>query len=322
MGGRQAAAEAGEELQMVEDMSWAACLVPSLMAAKAAERKAGLQVLTEWATLETKRPYPLDTIGRGIGRDRDRAGAPSTWGKRKVRVQVTWLAADGDKKQVLEEQWEYRNKVAALATWAASQWGLPASRVVVHGRSWGSEDADRLEVIEGLGGGGLPLDEVQRYSRQLFSALGYCHEQGVIHRDIKPENLLVDRPRKLLKLCDFGVARQHGDEYTGASELAHYVGSRCWARQNTVLAPTAGQRDASCRKWRVVTRCSRVRTRRISSSSSSGCSVRCQNQLSGGSSGGERRILRWMQQIPAVCRTGATSEGFERLLGQEGLELL
>jgi hypothetical protein len=44
---------------------------------------------------------------------------------------------------VLEGQWEYRNKVAALATWAAGHWELPAAQVVVHGGSWGSEDADR-----------------------------------------------------------------------------------------------------------------------------------------------------------------------------------
>jgi hypothetical protein len=143
MGERQEADDADEERQTAEDMAQAACLVPSLMAAKQEGMAAGLQVLVEWETLETKRPYPLDTIGRGIGRDRDRAGAPPTWGKRKVRVQVAWSADEGGKEQVLEGQWEYRNKVAALATWAAVHWELPASQVVVHGGSWGNEDADR-----------------------------------------------------------------------------------------------------------------------------------------------------------------------------------
>jgi hypothetical protein len=89
MGGRQEADDADEERQTAEDMAQAACLVPSLMAAKQEEMATWLHVLVEWATLETKRPYPLDTIGRGIGRDRDRAGAQPTWGKRKVRVLLT-----------------------------------------------------------------------------------------------------------------------------------------------------------------------------------------------------------------------------------------
>ena len=51
--------------------------------------------------------------------------------------------------------------------------------------------------------------------RQLLAALVYAHA-STIHRDIKPENLLVvidtDSGRPLLKLTDFGIARQFDDE--------------------------------------------------------------------------------------------------------------
>ena len=43
---------------------------------------------------------------------------------------------------------------------------------------------------------------------QLFRSLAYIHSQGVCHRDIKPQNLLVDPDTAVLKLCDFGSAKQ------------------------------------------------------------------------------------------------------------------
>lgn len=43
---------------------------------------------------------------------------------------------------------------------------------------------------------------------QLFRSLAYIHSQGVCHRDIKPQNLLVDPETAILKLCDFGSAKQ------------------------------------------------------------------------------------------------------------------
>ncbi|CAI9585149.1 unnamed protein product [Staurois parvus] len=54
----------------------------------------------------------------------------------------------------------------------------------------------------------LPSLYVKVYMYQLFRSLAYIHSQGVCHRDIKPQNLLVDPDTAVLKLCDFGSAKQ------------------------------------------------------------------------------------------------------------------
>lgn len=53
----------------------------------------------------------------------------------------------------------------------------------------------------------------QLYMYQLFRSLAYIHSLGICHRDIKPQNLLVDQSTGVLKLCDFGSAKQllHGE---------------------------------------------------------------------------------------------------------------
>lgn len=54
----------------------------------------------------------------------------------------------------------------------------------------------------------VPMFFVKLYVYQLCRSLAYIHAQGICHRDIKPQNLLVDPASGVLKLCDFGSAKQ------------------------------------------------------------------------------------------------------------------
>ncbi|MBL8814945.1 MAG: alpha/beta fold hydrolase [Planctomyces sp.] len=69
------------------------------------------------------------------------------------------------------------------------------------------------EYVEGrtlrdlLLSGPLSLKLALSITRQLLRALAAAHERRVIHRDLKPENVMV-RPDQLVKVLDFGIARQ------------------------------------------------------------------------------------------------------------------
>ncbi|CAD7927134.1 unnamed protein product [Amoebophrya sp. A120] len=48
------------------------------------------------------------------------------------------------------------------------------------------------------------LERAANYTKQILSALAYCHSRNLLHRDIKPENILLSNG--VLKIIDFGLA--------------------------------------------------------------------------------------------------------------------
>lgn len=49
-------------------------------------------------------------------------------------------------------------------------------------------------------------EEIRFYMYQILKALDFCHSKGIIHRDVKPMNIIVDHPKKILKLIDWGLS--------------------------------------------------------------------------------------------------------------------
>ncbi|HEY3215839.1 MAG TPA: protein kinase [Candidatus Eisenbacteria bacterium] len=73
----------------------------------------------------------------------------------------------------------------------------------------------------------LPLEDALRIAREIASALGHAHRQGLVHRDIKPENVLLSEGIALV--ADFGVARAVSEAGTRRLTTASTsVGTPCY----------------------------------------------------------------------------------------------
>ncbi|KAI2624420.1 kinase-like protein [Hypoxylon sp. NC1633] len=54
--------------------------------------------------------------------------------------------------------------------------------------------------------GPIPRSQIQRHFKDIFSALDYIHQQGIIHRDIKPSAILLESADGPAYISDFGTA--------------------------------------------------------------------------------------------------------------------
>ncbi|CAG2100541.1 unnamed protein product [Medioppia subpectinata] len=65
--------------------------------------------------------------------------------------------------------------------------------------------------------------------KELLECVQYLHESNppVIHRDLKPDNILIDpnfRSNRLIKLCDFGLAKEINIDGHTSSRYGHTSG--------------------------------------------------------------------------------------------------
>jgi serine/threonine-protein kinase len=74
-----------------------------------------------------------------------------------------------------------------------------------------------MEYVEGrpltefLREGGMAVETLLRYGRQIAGALEHAHERGIVHRDLKPANVVVT-PSRNAKILDFGLAKRNDPE--------------------------------------------------------------------------------------------------------------
>ena len=54
-------------------------------------------------------------------------------------------------------------------------------------------------------------EDIAQIARDLISAIGYCHEQGICHRNIKPENIMLDLTPGLHRHQDHTVMKKEGE---------------------------------------------------------------------------------------------------------------
>lgn len=67
----------------------------------------------------------------------------------------------------------------------------------------------------------LDSELTKKYMKQIFSALQYLSENGIVHRDVKPENILFKGDT--LKLCDFNLACYQKDKIRSFSGTPYYI---------------------------------------------------------------------------------------------------
>ena len=57
----------------------------------------------------------------------------------------------------------------------------------------------------------MPLEQVQRYGKQIVQALSELHAQNILFLDLKPSNILLDDFDNIA-VCDFGISRKSGSD--------------------------------------------------------------------------------------------------------------
>ena len=109
------------------------------------------------------------------------------------------------KEVAILKRLSHRNVIRILESFTTLQeTGARTLHIVLEFANGGSLS----EYLKQASGRHLPEDTVLSLFLQLCLAMNYIHANGVMHRDVKPANiLLTGSGQRLLKICDFGIAK-------------------------------------------------------------------------------------------------------------------
>jgi serine/threonine-protein kinase len=71
----------------------------------------------------------------------------------------------------------------------------------------------------------LSVKEALSIFRQIVAGVGAAHAEGIIHRDLKPANVLLRKKDGVVKVTDFGIAKEEQDAQQGKGHTVGVIGS-------------------------------------------------------------------------------------------------
>jgi serine/threonine protein kinase len=153
-----------------------------------------------------------------------RGGMGSVWQAQDCRLdnECAVKFIEGDLANLTDAQARFEREAKA-----AAQLRSPHVVEIKDYGVWQGRPYIAMELLDGedLGkalakaGGKLPPAQVGAVIQQVCRALTKAHAAGIVHRDLKPDNifLVVDDDRQLVKILDFGVAKQTAQAIDGSN---------------------------------------------------------------------------------------------------------
>ena len=95
--------------------------------------------------------------------------------------------------------------------------------------------------------GCLDPEDVVSIVRTVASVLEKAHELGIVHRDIKPENVFLQGPDRIVKVLDFGVAKDKKERSNRTTENGEMLGTPFFMSPEQFVNPR--DVDRRCDLW-------------------------------------------------------------------------